>query len=120
MPTAIVSVATSPNERTSSPGALREDELLPRKRLRLAPSGGAALTAEMPSICLSSDRASTVRRCSGPKDGRQAWLDGTHAECDRVGDSRADFSHKHRRHGVNVQVVADPEGKLLWISPALF
>jgi hypothetical protein len=46
-------------------------------------------------------------------------LDGTLAECDRVGDSRADYSHKHRRHGVNVQVVTDPEGRLLWLSPAL-
>ncbi len=46
-------------------------------------------------------------------------LDGTLAECDRVGDSRADFSHKNRRHGVNVQVVTDPVGRLLWISPAL-
>ncbi|MGW7308417.1 transposase family protein [Streptomyces sp. NPDC054835] len=46
-------------------------------------------------------------------------LDGTLAECDRVGDSRADFSQKHSRHGVNLQVVADPTGKLLWISPAL-
>lgn len=45
-------------------------------------------------------------------------LDGTLAECDRVGDSRADYSHKHRRHGVNVQVVTDPEGRLLWL-PAL-
>ncbi|MET9346283.1 transposase family protein [Streptomyces termitum] len=46
-------------------------------------------------------------------------LDGTLAECDRAGDSRADFSQKHRRHGVNMQVVADPAGNLLWISPAL-
>ncbi|GGR20210.1 transposase [Streptomyces roseolus] len=30
-----------------------------------------------------------------------------------VGDSRADFSQKHRRHGVNVQVVANPAGDLL-------
>jgi hypothetical protein len=29
------------------------------------------------------------------------------------------YSHKHRRHGVNVQVVTDPGGRLLWISPAL-
>ena len=36
-------------------------------------------------------------------------LDGTLAECDRVGDGRADYSHKHRRHGVNVQVVTDPQ-----------
>ncbi|MDQ0685175.1 hypothetical protein QF032_004194 [Streptomyces achromogenes] len=46
-------------------------------------------------------------------------LDGPLAECDRAGDSRADFSQKHRRHGVNVQVVTDPAGRLLWISPAL-
>lgn len=48
--------------------------------------------------------------------------DGVHktlAECDRAGDSRTDFSHKRRRHGVNVQLVADPAGKLLRISPAL-
>ncbi|MEU1694194.1 transposase family protein [Streptomyces hirsutus] len=46
-------------------------------------------------------------------------LDGTLAECDRVGDGRADHSHKHRRHGVNVQVVTAPTGHVLWISPAL-
>ncbi|MBM7443153.1 hypothetical protein JOC24_006601 [Streptomyces sp. HB132] len=45
-------------------------------------------------------------------------LDGILAECDRVGDGRADYSHKHRRHGVNVQVVTDPGGRLLWLSPA--
>ncbi|MFE9181672.1 transposase family protein [Streptomyces sp. NPDC007126] len=46
-------------------------------------------------------------------------LDGTLAECDRVGDGRADYSTKHKRHGVNVQVVTDPVGEILWISPAL-
>lgn len=46
-------------------------------------------------------------------------LNGTLAECDRVGNGRADYSHEHRRHGVNVQVVTDPDGRLLWISPAL-
>ncbi len=46
-------------------------------------------------------------------------LDGTLAECDRVGDSRADYSDKHRLHGVNLQLVTDPAGALLWISPAL-
>ncbi|MEU9139351.1 transposase family protein [Streptomyces sp. NPDC048404] len=46
-------------------------------------------------------------------------LDGTLAACDRLGDGRADYSAKHRRHGVNVQVVTDLTGRLLWISPAL-
>lgn len=45
--------------------------------------------------------------------------DDTPAKRDRIGDGRADCSHKHRRHGVNVRVVADPAGRLLWISPAL-
>ncbi|GHH79276.1 hypothetical protein GCM10018793_31660 [Streptomyces sulfonofaciens] len=40
-------------------------------------------------------------------------LDGTLTECDRVHDSRADLSRKHRHHGVNVQLAADPADKLL-------
>ncbi|MEU5144368.1 transposase family protein [Streptomyces sp. NPDC021139] len=48
-----------------------------------------------------------------------ALLDGTLAECDRVGDGRADYSSKHKRHGVNVRVVTDPAGEILWLSPAL-
>ena len=46
-------------------------------------------------------------------------LDGTLAECDRVGDGRADYSSKHKRHGVNVQAVTDPVGRILWLLPAL-
>ncbi|MFD6045908.1 transposase family protein [Streptomyces koyangensis] len=46
-------------------------------------------------------------------------LDGTLAECDRVGDGRADYSAKHKRHGVNVQVLTDLVGEILWISPTL-
>ncbi|CAM5276418.1 hypothetical protein GCM10010390_57380 [Streptomyces mordarskii] len=46
-------------------------------------------------------------------------LDGTLAECERVGDGRADYSAKNKRHGVNVQVVTDPTGQVLWLSPAL-
>ena len=49
-----------------------------------------------------------VLRETGPEC---VLLDGTLAECDRAGDSRADFSYKHRRHGVNVQVRADLAGK---------
>ncbi|MFJ3229270.1 transposase family protein [Streptomyces sp. NPDC086783] len=46
-------------------------------------------------------------------------LDGTLAECDRVGDGRSDYSSKHKRHGVNVQVVTDPAGEILCLSPSL-
>ncbi|WP_374983134.1 transposase family protein [Streptomyces fradiae] len=66
-----------------------------------------------------SGRAPGLLRVLREADPDHVLLDGTLAECDRVGDSRADFSQKHRRHGANVQVVADHAGKLLWISPAL-
>jgi hypothetical protein len=70
-------------------------------------------------IDLLADRAPGLLRALREADPDYVLLDGTLAECDRVGDSRADFSQKHRRHGVNVQVVTDPAGRLLWISPAL-
>ncbi|CAL9405644.1 hypothetical protein SUDANB54_01545 [Streptomyces sp. enrichment culture] len=33
--------------------------------------------------------------------------------------ARCTVARKHRRHGVNVQVVTDPAGNVLWIPPAL-
>jgi hypothetical protein len=69
-------------------------------------------------IGLLTDRAPGLLRVLREADPDYVLLDGTLAECDRVGDSRADYSHKHRRHGVNVQVVTDPAEQLLWISPA--
>jgi hypothetical protein len=35
------------------------------------------------------------------------------------GHDRAFYSGKHKRHGLNVQVIADPIGRLVWISPVL-
>ncbi|MFK0239011.1 transposase family protein [Streptomyces vinaceus] len=46
-------------------------------------------------------------------------LSGRGGQCDRVGDSRADYSGKHHRHGVNLQAITDPNGTLVGISPAL-
>ncbi len=46
-------------------------------------------------------------------------VDGTIAECDRVGDHERDYSGKARRHGANLQAVTDPAGGLIRYSPAL-
>lgn len=54
-------------------------------------------------------------------------LDGTLLRIDRVGMSgargqrrdRPFYSGKHKCHGLNVQVIADPAGRLIWISPVL-
>jgi len=70
-------------------------------------------------IDLLSDRAPGLLKVLREQDPDLVLLDGTLAESDRVGDGRADYSHKHRRHGVNVQVVTDPDGWLLWLSPTL-
>ncbi|MET8508149.1 transposase family protein [Streptomyces sp. NPDC004787] len=70
-------------------------------------------------IGLLAARAPGLLKVLRETDPDFVLLDGTLAACDRVGDSRADYSRKHRRHGVNVQVVTDPGGRLLWISPAL-
>ncbi|GAA2629619.1 transposase family protein [Streptomyces vastus] len=68
-------------------------------------------------IGLLADRAPGLLRALREADPDYVLLDGTLAECDRVGDSRADFSHKHRRHGVNVQVVTDPAGNCCGSRP---
>ena len=50
-------------------------------------------------------------------------LDGTLLRIDRVGMTagadRPFYSGKHKCHGLNVQVLADPAGRLIWISPVL-
>ncbi|MFF8535385.1 transposase family protein [Streptomyces sp. NPDC015532] len=70
-------------------------------------------------INLLADRAPGLLKVLCETDPDFVLLDGTLAECDRVGDGRADYSHKHRQHGVNVQLLTDSDGRLLWLSPAL-
>ncbi|MFJ5780123.1 transposase family protein [Streptomyces sp. NPDC093094] len=70
-------------------------------------------------VNLLAARAPGLLKTLREHDPDLVLLDGTLAEYDRVGDGRADHSHKHRRHGVNMQVVTDPGGRLLWLSPVL-
>lgn len=46
-------------------------------------------------------------------------LDGTLLPIDRIAADRPYYSGKHKRHGMNVQVLADPLGRLICASPAL-
>lgn len=46
-------------------------------------------------------------------------LDGTLLPMDRITADRPFHSGKHKKHGMHVQVIADPFGRLLWASPAL-
>lgn len=46
-------------------------------------------------------------------------LDGTLLPIDRIAADTPYHSGKHKRHGMSVQVLTDPFGRLLWASPAL-
>ncbi len=48
-----------------------------------------------------------------------AILDGTLLPIDRIAADRPFYSGKHKKHGMNVQVITDPAGRLLGASPAL-
>ncbi|GAA0271440.1 transposase family protein [Streptomyces polychromogenes] len=82
-------------------------------------SGGTAHAYVTAVTGLLAEGAPGLLKALREHDPEFVLLHGTLAECDRVGDSRADYSAKHHRHGVNVQVVTDPAGEVLRISPAL-
>lgn len=68
------------------------------------------LTAEAADVAAAAHRAARLA---------YAILDGTLIPIDRVADQKPYYSGKHQRHGVNVQVLADAAGRLVWASPAL-
>src|SRR5258708_2386607 len=46
-------------------------------------------------------------------------VDGTLIPVDRVAADRPFYSGKHRKHGMNLQVIASPDGDIVWVSGAL-
>jgi hypothetical protein len=46
-------------------------------------------------------------------------LDGTLIPVDRVAADRPFYSGKHKKHGMNLQVIASPDGHIMWVSGAL-
>ena len=46
-------------------------------------------------------------------------VDGTLIPIDRVAADRPFYSGKHQKHGMNLQVIAAPDGEILWVSGPL-
>jgi hypothetical protein len=46
-------------------------------------------------------------------------IDGTLIPIDRVAADRPFYSGKHRRHGMNLQVISAPGGEIVWVSGPL-
>jgi DDE superfamily endonuclease/Helix-turn-helix of DDE superfamily endonuclease len=58
---------------------------------------------------------------AGAKKAGHAYVvvDGTLIPVDRVAADRPFYSGKHRRHGMNLQVISAPGGEILWVSGPL-
>ncbi len=97
---------------------LRRHEALTQIAVGFGKSVGAAHACTTAVVDLLADRAPGRLRALREAGPDCVLIDGTLAECDRVGDSQAGYLHKHRSKGVNVQVVTDPAGRPLWIAPA--
>jgi len=73
-------------------------------------------------VALLAARAPKLRKAV--RDARNAGhayvvVDGTLIPIDRVAKDRPFYSGKHKKHGMNLQVIASPHGDLLWVSGAL-
>ncbi|TDD28766.1 hypothetical protein E1287_32175 [Actinomadura sp. KC06] len=74
------------------------------------------------SIELLAARAPKLPAAVGnARRGRLPYLilDGTLVASDRVAADRPFYLGKHHKHGVNLQVIAAPDGSLLWVSGPL-
>jgi DDE superfamily endonuclease/Helix-turn-helix of DDE superfamily endonuclease len=74
------------------------------------------------TVALLAARAPKLR--TAVRDAKKAGyayvvIDGTLIAIDRVAADRPFYSGKHKRHGMNLQVIASPDGGILWVSGAL-
>ena len=74
------------------------------------------------TIALLAARAPKLR--TAVRDAQKAGhayvvVDGTLIPIDRVAADRPFYSGKHKKHGMNLQVIASPAGDILWVSGAL-
>jgi hypothetical protein len=74
------------------------------------------------TVALLAARAPRLRQAvRAAKKAGYAYvvLDGTVISVDRVAADRPFYSGKHKKHGMNLQVIASPDGDILWVSGAL-
>ena len=73
-------------------------------------------------MALLAARAPKLRqalRDAGKAGHAYLVIDGTLIPIDRVAADRPFYSGKHRKHGMNLQVIASPGGEIVWVSGPL-
>ena len=70
------------------------------------------LAARSPRLCRALDQARQAGHA-------YVIIDGTLIPIDRVAADRPSYSGRHRRHGMNLQVIASPDGDIVWVSGPL-
>jgi hypothetical protein len=73
------------------------------------------------TVALLADRSPKLRTAlaAARKAGHAYIIDGTLVPIDRVAADRPFYSGKHRRHGMNLQVISTPDGDIVWVSGPL-
>jgi hypothetical protein len=74
------------------------------------------------TVALLAARSPKLRQARAQaKEAGHAYLviDGTLVPIDRVAAGRPFYSGKHRKHGMNLQVIATPDGDIVWVSGPL-
>lgn len=99
---------------------LRKNETLAQTAAAFGVSTATAGRYVSETVDLLAERAPDPREAlrEPPSEGF-VILDGTLIATDRIAADEPYYSMKHRRHGMNVQVVATPDGTPLWFSRAL-
>jgi len=71
------------------------------------------------TVELLAARAPKLREAvRGAKKAGHAYVivDGTLIAIDRVAADKPFYSGKHKKHGMNLQVIASPDGDIVWVS----
>jgi hypothetical protein len=97
--------------------------LLPTCRLATACSGFFAKCSALEAVAAGAVLAALASelRTAACTASTKAFviLDGTLLPIDRIAADRPFYSGKHEKHGMIVQIITDPAGRLVWASPAL-